>query len=290
MRGRAAWGCRMPIRSCSPIMPPPSCTSCTTWYRRSRAGAMDRPRSRRRRSLSTRSALIVACSCCHSSARGGAQLLSFRFPGEARQIVESAAQAGVPAALHPAYQRRVVVEHQVLLQDQLIPSVKGDFERRAHRNVRAHGGIERHQRAARRVFQASFGGDDASEDGFAVLRFADLQVRCFGRRGNVIAGRIDEINLVGLAEDLTAEDEGGLGAGAALLQGLGTFLLHAITNGADIVRGIEYVFDCVEAEFGGRILEVALDGLTTACVVERLPAVSKTKKRSPGAPNMCILL
>src|SRR3569832_1008400 len=116
-------------------------------------------------------------------------------------------------------------------------------------------------RPARSVFQASFGGDDAIEDGFAVLRFADLQVRCFGRRGNVIAGRIDEINLVCLAADLTAEDEGGLGAGAALLQGLGTFLLHAITNGADIVRGIEYVFDCVEAELGGRILEVALDGV-----------------------------
>jgi hypothetical protein len=69
-------------------------------------------------------------------------------------------------------------------------------------------GVERQQRAFRRLGERRLVGDHPVEDRLAVLGLARLQERGLGRRLDEVAGRIDQEQAVALALELAGEQEG----------------------------------------------------------------------------------
>ena len=88
--------------------------------------------------------------------------------------------------------------------------IHAQFNGRADRQITAHGGIHRHQRAHRGRLQAGVRLQDAIQDRLAVLVLADLQIHRVARGRNIIALRIHHINRRFSARDLAADDKIGL--------------------------------------------------------------------------------
>jgi uncharacterized protein len=168
--------------------------------------------------------------------------------GQAREQVEHA--LAEPAAQVGKVEVGVLdVDPQIGRQAALPVAQKVD--RRRHREVGAHGRIERQKDAFGGFGEAGLVADHPVEDRLAVLGLADLQERRLARRLDEVAGGIDLEQPVPAALDLASEQEAGGGI-AVRLDVLAVVLQDLAQHAADHARGIEH---------GARGPEVVLAGL-----------------------------
>ena len=88
-----------------------------------------------------------------------------------------------------------------------VPVVDEQVDRKPHRDVAAHGRVERDQDALRRLEQPRTRFDDPVDDGFAVLALAHLEIGRLLRRLDEVALGVDEKKTLMLAQNLAADDE-----------------------------------------------------------------------------------
>jgi len=108
----------------------------------------------------------------------------------------------------------------------------------------------KHRRAPSASESPVFG--DAVYGGLAVLVLADLQIGRLGGGGEIVALGVDQHESMGLAGDLTTQDEGRLCAYAGLVQRGTVFPLHREADTPDILRGLEQVARLEQVAARGR--------------------------------------
>jgi hypothetical protein len=168
---------------------------------------------------------------------------------------------GMPQALAPARTdhpevRVFLVDVDVAGHAQSVALDTQQVQRQSHRKVRAYGGVHRDQGAFRRLRQAGAARDHPIDDGLAVLRLADLEVRRIYRGFDEIACRVDTEQARRFGADLAAENEGGIELDVVFFQRFGIALVHLAQRIAHVARGLEHVGRVVER--GGLALLVAL--------------------------------
>ena len=112
--------------------------------------------------------------------------------GIVADVVEGLVDGAAPAVADGLQVRVVILKPygEVLLER--AAAIDQEVERRPDRDVRAHGRIERDQRAFGGVTQARAAPDDAIEDGLPVFHLADLEVDRVAHRLDEIAGVVDQ--------------------------------------------------------------------------------------------------
>src|SRR6185369_6526857 len=133
---------------------------------------------------------------------------------------------------------------------QAVPLVADQVDRHSHRQVAAHGRIERHQHALDRVRQRRGARDHALDDGFAVLGFARLQVGRVGADLDEIALGVDAEQARAFRADLPADNERGVEADLVFLKIRAVAQLDVAHRVRDQPRDVEHGLRAPQASAG----------------------------------------
>ena len=115
-----------------------------------------------------------------------------------------------------------------------------DIERQPDAEIRAHGGIDRHQADLERIVKVDIVGDGAIEHRLAVFVLADLQIGRVLRALDEIAGGVEQEQPRALALDLTAEEERDIELHVGGFEHLAFDLVEFAHGAADALRGLEH--------------------------------------------------
>ena len=149
---------------------------------------------------------------------------------------------------------------------QAIAGVAQHVQRHTHRQVRFQCRIHRDQGAFGGFFQAALPIEDAVQNGLAVLRFANLEIRRVGRGFDEIAGGVNAEQAWRLALDLAAEQEGGIEVDVEAGQRGGIAVMHLAQAIADMARRLEQIWCGKQA---GAFLALMLEQQADHCLRDR---------------------
>ena len=112
-----------------------------------------------------------------------------------------------PLRAYGAHVSIVALDAYALRHAQAVFGIHHQVYGKAYRQIRAYGGIERHQDRAQRIVYRGGVRHGAVEDGFAVFAFADLEKRRVLGGGDEIAFVVNRVQLRRLAANLAADEE-----------------------------------------------------------------------------------
>src|SRR4030095_4554285 len=141
-----------------------------------------------------------------------------RSPGKLGQMAKHLTRTLAPFMAQCSEIRVATIESTTFLQFEAVSFVANQVDRHAHRQVAAHGRIERHQHTLRGLCKGSRARNHAVDDRLAVLRLTGLKLGCVDSCFDEIALGIDPEQPWPLTVDLPTDDEGSVEAELVLLQ------------------------------------------------------------------------
>src|SRR6201987_1028847 len=163
-----------------------------------------------------------------------------------------------------------LIESAPPLHFEAVPFVADQVDRHAHRQIAAHGRIERHQHTLGGVCKGRVLRKYAVEDRLSVLGFTGLKEGRVGPRFDEIAFGIGPEQPYGLADDLPTDDERGIEADVVLFQVAGVAFLDIARRVGNQPHDIEHRSGT--QDIGGRVAvsttlrQYADDGLSSGQV------------------------